>query len=64
MSFQGDVISWAAIHRRHHAFTDRPGDPHSPYRYGTGTAGQLRCLVHANIGWLFRDDPGASAGAP
>jgi stearoyl-CoA desaturase (Delta-9 desaturase) len=57
MSFQGDVISWAAIHRRHHAFTDRPGDPHSPYRYGTGVTGQLRGLVHAHMGWLFRDDP-------
>jgi stearoyl-CoA desaturase (Delta-9 desaturase) len=34
MSFQGDVITWAATHRRHNAFTDRPGDPHSP----TGTA--------------------------
>jgi stearoyl-CoA desaturase (delta-9 desaturase) len=35
MSFEGDVIGWVAIHRRHHAFSDRPGDPHSPYRYGT-----------------------------
>ena len=38
MSFEGDVIGWVAIHRRHHAFTDRPGDPHSPYRYGTSVA--------------------------
>jgi stearoyl-CoA desaturase (delta-9 desaturase) len=57
MSFQGDVIGWVAIHRRHHAFTDCPGDPHSPYRYGTGITGQLRGLAHAHIGWLFRDDP-------
>jgi len=47
MSFEGDVIGWVAIHRRHHAFTDRPGDPHSPYRYGTSLAGQLRGLAHA-----------------
>ena len=32
MSFEGEVIGWVAIHRRHHAFTDRPGDPYSPYR--------------------------------
>ena len=32
MSFEGEVIGWVAIHRRHHAFADRPGDPHSPYR--------------------------------
>ena len=38
MSFQGDVLGWVAVHRRHHAFTDRPGDPHSPYRFGTGPA--------------------------
>lgn len=53
MSFQGDVISWVAVHRRHHAFTDRPGDPHSPFRYGTTLTGQLKGLVHAHVGWLF-----------
>ncbi|MFC9913036.1 acyl-CoA desaturase [Streptomyces sp. NPDC059862] len=57
MSFQGDVISWVATHRRHHAFTDRPGDPHSPYRYDTHLRGQLRGLLHAHVGWLFRNDP-------
>ncbi|MGW0969227.1 acyl-CoA desaturase [Streptomyces sp. NPDC002516] len=57
MSFQGDVIGWVAIHRRHHAFTDRPGDPHSPYRYGTSVRGQLRGLVDAHVGWLFRNEP-------
>jgi stearoyl-CoA desaturase (delta-9 desaturase) len=57
MSFEGEVIGWVATHRRHHAFTDRPGDPHSPYRYGTSLAGQLRGLVHAHTGWLLRDDP-------
>jgi stearoyl-CoA desaturase (delta-9 desaturase) len=25
---------WAAVHRRHHAFTDAPGDPHSPAQLG------------------------------
>ncbi len=57
MSFQGDVIGWVATHRRHHAFTDCPGDPHSPYRYGTGAVSQLRGLFDAHMGWLFRDDP-------
>jgi stearoyl-CoA desaturase (Delta-9 desaturase) len=57
MSFQGDVIGWVATHRRHHAFTDRPGDPHSPYRYGTGPGGQLRGVLHAHTGWLFGNDP-------
>jgi stearoyl-CoA desaturase (delta-9 desaturase) len=57
MSFEGNVIHWVAVHRRHHAFTDRPGDPHSPYRYGTGLYGQLRGLAHAHLGWFFRNDP-------
>jgi stearoyl-CoA desaturase (delta-9 desaturase) len=57
MSFQGSVIGWVAVHRRHHAFTDRPGDPHSPYRFGTSMGGLLRGLLHAHLGWMFRDDP-------
>jgi stearoyl-CoA desaturase (Delta-9 desaturase) len=57
MSFEGSVIAWVATHHRHHAFTDRPGDPHSPYRYGTRIGGLLRGLAHAHLGWMFRDDP-------
>jgi stearoyl-CoA desaturase (Delta-9 desaturase) len=57
MSFEGDVTGWVATHRRHHAFADRPGDPHSPYRYGTSVAGQLRGLAHAHMGWLMHEDP-------
>jgi stearoyl-CoA desaturase (delta-9 desaturase) len=61
MSFQGNVIDWVAVHRQHHAFTDRPGDPHSPHRYGTGPIGQLRGLAHAHLGWLFRYAPTSAA---
>jgi stearoyl-CoA desaturase (delta-9 desaturase) len=25
---------WVAIHRKHHRFTEQPGDPHSPQVYG------------------------------
>lgn len=25
---------WVAVHRKHHAFSDRPGDPHSPVEEG------------------------------
>jgi stearoyl-CoA desaturase (delta-9 desaturase) len=57
MAFEGDVIGWVAGHRRHHAFTDRPGDPHSPYRYGSSLTGQIRGLADAHVGWLVRDDP-------
>lgn len=61
LGFQGNVIDWVAVHRRHHAFTDRPGDPHSPYRYGTSLRGQLRGLAHAHLGWLFTDPDAATA---
>jgi stearoyl-CoA desaturase (Delta-9 desaturase) len=57
MSFEGDVTGWVATHRRHHAFADRPGDPHSPYRYGASVGGQLRGLAHAHMGWLMHEDP-------
>src|SRR4051812_42882036 len=36
LAVEGAAIQWVADHRRHHAFTDREGDPHSPWRYGTG----------------------------
>ncbi len=57
MAFEGDPIGWVAGHRRHHAFTDRPGDPHSPYRYGPGLFAQIRGLLDAHMGWLLRNDP-------
>ncbi len=57
MAFEGAVIDWVATHRRHHAFTDKPGDPHSPYRYGTSVRGQVRGLWHAHVGWLLDNDP-------
>jgi stearoyl-CoA desaturase (delta-9 desaturase) len=54
---EGPVISWVADHRKHHAFSDRPGDPHSPHvDHGVGLGGVLRGLLHAHVGWLFRHD--------
>src|SRR5205814_1094419 len=29
MAVQGPIMHWVADHRRHHAFSDRDGDPHS-----------------------------------
>jgi stearoyl-CoA desaturase (Delta-9 desaturase) len=53
---QGPVLYWAAIHRRHHACADRPGDPHSPYLTDHGDSGGLRGFWHSHTGWLFRPD--------
>ena len=53
-AIEGPVISWVADHRKHHAFSDQPGDPHSPHvDHGQGLRGALRGLLHAHIGWLF-----------
>ncbi len=57
MTFQGPVIGWVADHRRHHAFTDTDGDPHSPHCYGEGFIARGRGLWHAHVGWLFDNDP-------
>jgi stearoyl-CoA desaturase (Delta-9 desaturase) len=54
MSVEGPVISWVADHRKHHAYSDRLGDPHSPHvDRGGGWRGALRGLGHAHVGWLF-----------
>lgn len=53
-AIEGPIISWVADHRKHHAFSDRDGDPHSPHvDHGSGLGGVLRGLVHAHVGWLF-----------
>ena len=53
-AIEGPVISWVADHRKHHAYSDKPGDPHSPHvDHGHGLKGALRGLLHAHVGWLF-----------
>jgi stearoyl-CoA desaturase (delta-9 desaturase) len=53
MSLQGSLIDWCAAHRRHHAFSDKEGDPHSPHlEEGAGPADVVRGLWHAHVGWL------------
>ncbi|WBB56408.1 acyl-CoA desaturase [Verrucosispora sp. WMMD573] len=53
LAVQGEIIQWVADHRRHHAFSDLEGDPHSPWRFGTTLRGLVKGLFHAHIGWLF-----------
>jgi stearoyl-CoA desaturase (delta-9 desaturase) len=52
MAGQGGVISWVAMHRRHHECTDMDGDFHSPQLHGPGLGGRLRGLVHAHFTWM------------
>ncbi len=53
MAAQGPVMQWAATHRRHHQFSDRHGDPHSPFVHAPGLLNTVRALWHAHVGWLF-----------
>ena len=56
-AIEGPLISWVADHRKHHAFSDREGDPHSPHvGHEGGLRGALRGLFHAHVGWLFVHD--------
>jgi stearoyl-CoA desaturase (delta-9 desaturase) len=43
-AMQNGPIWWASVHRRHHKFSDRPGDPHSPAERG---------VFYAHVGWVF-----------
>ncbi|GAB3492425.1 acyl-CoA desaturase [Amycolatopsis cihanbeyliensis] len=54
MAVQGSVIFWVASHRRHHAFADREGDPHSPWLFGSSPVALARGFWHAHMGWMFR----------
>jgi stearoyl-CoA desaturase (Delta-9 desaturase) len=50
-AIEGPVISWVGDHRKHHAFSDLPGDPHSPHvDHALGWRGELRGLGHAHVG--------------
>jgi stearoyl-CoA desaturase (delta-9 desaturase) len=53
-AIEGPVTAWVADHRKHHAFSDEDGDPHSPHvGHSGGFRGALKGLVHAHVGWLF-----------
>ena len=54
MGVEGDVVMWVADHRKHHQFSDREGDPHSPHAgFGEGAIEALRGFWHAHTGWIF-----------
>lgn len=53
MAGQGPVLYWVATHRRHHAYSDREGDPHSPNLTGEGRLARLRGLWHAHMPWML-----------
>ena len=54
MALQGSPVYWVAVHRLHHQFTDKPGDPHSP-RDGKWWS---------HMGWILNGSLHNSSGHP
>jgi stearoyl-CoA desaturase (delta-9 desaturase) len=52
MAGQGPVLYWTALHRRHHAYADKPGDPHSPAlrAHAPGTT-RWQAFWHSQYRW-------------
>ena len=56
LAIQGPVVRWVADHRKHHKFSDRDGDPHSPWRYGNDLKALTKGLFYAHMMWLFNPE--------
>jgi stearoyl-CoA desaturase (delta-9 desaturase) len=56
MAGRGPMISWVAMHRRHHELSDHEGDLHSPNLHGTGLLGRLLGFLHAHLTWMIEHD--------
>ena len=56
MAGRGPMLSWAAMHRRHHELSDHDGDLHSPRLHGDGMLGRLRGFLHAHLTWMIAHD--------
>src|SRR4051794_37914408 len=48
MAGRGPMLSWVAMHRRHHELSDQDGDLHSPNLHGTTLYGRLLGFLHAH----------------
>ena len=53
MAIEGPVLVWVADHRRHHKYSDKEGDPHSPWRFGNDWRALTKGFFYAHVGWLF-----------
>jgi stearoyl-CoA desaturase (delta-9 desaturase) len=56
LAIEGPILNWVADHRRHHKFSDREGDPHSPWRFGDDWKALTKGLAWAHIGWMFNSN--------
>lgn len=51
MAMQGQILVWTSVHRKHHRYSDQPGDPHSPRPLGPGALGVARGFIRGHFGW-------------
>lgn len=56
LAIQGSCADWVADHRKHHSKSDKEGDPHSPWQYGTSTRAVAKGFWHAHMGWMLAGD--------
>lgn len=56
MAAEGPLNYWVATHRRHHKYSDTPGDPHSPFIKEDKKLGFLEGLWHSHVGWTFNHE--------
>lgn len=56
MAGQGPIRYWVALHRRHHALADQPGDVHSPSIQAQGGESAWRAFWLGHIGWTLKHD--------
>ena len=56
MAVEGPILDWVSDHRRHHKYSDKEGDPHSPWRFGEDWKALTKGMAWAHMGWLFDRD--------
>jgi len=56
LAIEGPLLVWVADHRRHHKYSDKPGDPHSPWRFGTGPRALAKGFLWAHVGWMLNPE--------
>jgi len=53
LAIEGPVLVWVADHRRHHKYSDKEGDPHSPWRFVNDWKALSKGFLYAHMGWMF-----------
>jgi stearoyl-CoA desaturase (delta-9 desaturase) len=56
MAAQGPIMFWITTHRRHHTYSDQPGDPHSPNLHGSGLLVRMKGIWYAHMPWMLAKD--------